>query len=192
MGLGNPGPEYARTRHNAGFLLAEALAGAWALGAFRRNGPARVTRGVYHNVSVALIKPQTYMNRSGAAIRPLLADSEFDASRDLLVVTDDAALPLGTFRLRARGSHGGHRGLESVEHALRSRDYARLRIGVGPQPETMPMEDYVLEEFTDAELDDLLTLLPTVGEAVACWVTEGIGPAMNTFNRRPRPPEPLP
>ena len=132
------------------------------------------------------------MNRIGAAIRPLLADPEFAAARDLLVVTDDAALPLGTFRLRARGTHGGHRGLESVEHALRSRDYARLRIGVGPQPATMPMEDYVLEEFTDAELDELLTLLPTMGDAVACWATEGIGPAMNRFNRRPQPPEPQP
>lgn len=190
VGLGNPGPEYARTRHNAGFMLADALAHAWAFGAFRRSGPARVTRGQVGDVSVALIKPHTYMNRSGAAIRPLLAEPEFDAARQLLVVTDDAALPLGTFRLRARGSHGGHRGLESVEHALGSRGYARLRIGVGPQPASMLMEDYVLEEFSDAELAELAELLPVLGDAVSCWVTDGIGVAMNRFNRRPRPPQP--
>jgi len=184
VGLGNPGPEYARTRHNAGFILADALARAWSLGTFRRRGPARVTQGSVGDAAVALIKPQTYMNRSGAAVRLLLTEPDFDPTHHLLVVTDDAALPLGTFRLRARGSHGGHRGLESVEHALASREYARLRIGVGPQPAGVILEDYVLEEFADAELEELGKLLPELCDAVTCWVTDGVAVAMNRYNKR--------
>jgi PTH1 family peptidyl-tRNA hydrolase len=168
-------------------VLADALAAAWDFGAFRRSGPARVSRGTVDGTPVQLLKPQTFMNRSGGAVRHLVADPEFDARRDLLILVDEAALPLGTYRLRPRGSNGGHRGLESVETAVGSREYARLRIGVGPQPATQLMEDYVLEEFTGAELAALRDLLPALCDAVTCWVTEGIEVAMNRFNRRPRP-----
>jgi PTH1 family peptidyl-tRNA hydrolase len=136
---------------------------------------------------VQLVKPQTFMNRSEAAIRHVLADAALDPRHDLLVLVDEAALPLGRYRLRARGSHGGHRGLESVEEAVGSREYARLRIGVGPQPPTQPMEDYVLEEFTTGELAVLRDLLPLLCEAVTCWVTDGVEVAMNRYNRRPPP-----
>lgn len=130
-----------------------------------------------------LVKPQTYMNLSGAALRPLLADEGFDPARDLLVLVDEAALPLGTFRLRARGSAGGHNGLKSVEATLRSRDYARLRIGIGPPPEGPDeLTDFVLGPLTPDELETLEPLWGTMADAVACWLTDGIDIAMQRYN----------
>jgi PTH1 family peptidyl-tRNA hydrolase len=138
-----------------------------------------------------LLKPQTYMNRSGGAILPLLSEDGWDPARDLLVLVDEAALPAGTFRLRARGSAGGHNGLKSVEAALQSRDYARLRIGVGPPPEGLDdLGDYVLAPFEREDLDLLDPLWPTMAEAVECWLTEGIEPAMQRFNRKKSTPDP--
>lgn len=184
MGLGNPGPEYARTRHNAGFRLIDNLVTAWELPAFRRDRRARVTSGRHGDHDVGLIKPHTYMNRSGAALAPLIADPEFDASRDLLVLVDDAALPLGRFRLRATGSAGGHNGLKSVQGALRSQEYARLRIGVGPVPAlTDDLADFVLEPMSAEDAAVLEDMLDPMTEAVDCWVSQGIDAAMNRFNR---------
>ncbi|HXG43192.1 MAG TPA: aminoacyl-tRNA hydrolase [Gemmatimonadales bacterium] len=185
MGLGNPGPEYEKTRHNAGFLLADHLARRWQLPPFRRVPAARETRGTVAGQDVLLLKPQTYMNRSGAALAPLRNRTDFDPARDLLILVDDFALPLGQFRLRARGSAGGHNGLKSIEGALRSQDYARLRIGVGPLPEQVDdSADYVLAEFTREEREELERLLNPMAEAVECWLAEGIETAMNRFNRR--------
>ena len=132
-----------------------------------------------------LAKPQTYMNRSGEALEPLLTHPEFDPGHEMLVLVDDAALPLGTFRLRARGSSGGHNGLESVEQAVGSRHYARLRIGVGPVPEGVgDLADFVLARFTGAEAAAVRDRFPEMVEAVECWVAEGITRAMNRFNRK--------
>lgn len=184
MGLGNPGPEYARTRHNAGFRLIDSLVTAWQLPAFRRDRRARVTSGRHGDRDVGLIKPYTYMNRSGAALTPLTADPEFDASRDLLVLVDDAALPLGRFRLRATGSAGGHNGLKSIQGALRSQEYARLRIGVGPVPTlTDDLADFVLEPMSTEDAAALDDMLDPMTEAVDCWVSQDIDAAMNRFNR---------
>lgn len=184
MGLGNPGPEYARTRHNAGFLLIDHLVDAWRLPAFRRDRRARVTSGRRGDQDVGLIKPHTYMNRSGAALAPLNADPEFDAGRDMLVLVDDAALPLGRFRIRARGSAGGHNGLKSIEGALRSQEYARLRIGVGPTATlTDDLADFVLEPMAAEEAARLEEMLDPMTEAVDCWLSQGIDAAMNRFNR---------
>lgn len=137
---------------------------------------------------VQLVKPTTYMNRSGAALASLRVFPEFDASRDLLVLVDDVALPVGRYRLRGAGSAGGHNGLKSIEAALRQQDYARLRIGVGPQPEgAVDLSDHVLGEFAQDEWDTLMTLLDPMAEAVECWLAEGIERAMNRFNREPGP-----
>jgi PTH1 family peptidyl-tRNA hydrolase len=183
--LGNPGPEYAFTRHNAGFILGDFLAREWQLPSFRRSGRARVTDGVVLRQQVAIVKPETYMNRSGTAIGPLLQSPDFDVSSDLLVAVDDYALPLGAFRLRARGSAGGHNGLVSIESSLGSQDYCRLRIGVGPLPEGFgDPADFVLSPFDRDEVEELAMLLPTLAEAVECWLTDGIDVAMNRFNRR--------
>ena len=131
-----------------------------------------------------MIKPQTYMNRSGAALASLREREDFDPARDLLVLVDDVALDVGRFRLRGAGSAGGHNGLRSVEGALRRQDYARLRIGVGPRPmEVDDLADFVLDRFTGEERAAVDALLDPMTEAVECWLDEGIERAMNRFNR---------
>jgi PTH1 family peptidyl-tRNA hydrolase len=183
VGLGNPGPEYEDTRHNAGFLLADRLAARWRLPPFRRVPAARQTSGTWDGAEVRLIKPQTYMNRSGAALASLRSLEGFDPASDLLIVVDDVALPIGRFRLRGAGSAGGHNGLRSIEGALRRQDYARLRIGVGPQETAVgDMADFVLDHFSREERETLQGLLDPLCEAVECWVQEGIEVAMNRFN----------
>jgi len=145
----------------------------------------RRTAGTVRRRAVELLKPQTFMNRSGAALAPLKARAGFDPTNDLLVLVDEAALPLGRFRLRARGSPGGHNGLKSIEGALRSSDYARLRIGVGPVPEGYDdLADYVLDRFEPSEMAELEALLDPMAEAVECWLTDGIDTAMNRYNRK--------
>jgi peptidyl-tRNA hydrolase, PTH1 family len=124
------------------------------------------------------------MNRSGAALAPLLALPDFDPARDLLILVDDVALPLGRYRLRGAGSAGGHNGLKSVEGTLRRQDYARLRIGVGPVPAGLDdLSDYVLAPFPAEERRALDDLLDPMADAVECWVEHGIERAMATFNR---------
>ena len=184
MGLGNPGPEYADTRHNAGFRVADRLLDRWKLPQFRRGDRARETQGTWQGLPVRILKPQTYMNRSGAAIAPLRTLPGFDPSLHLLIVVDDVALPLGRFRLRGAGSAGGHNGLKSIEGVLQRQDYARLRIGVGPPPPAgEELSDYVLGEFTAGEREVLEALLDPVCEAVEGWLQDGIELAMTRFNR---------
>jgi PTH1 family peptidyl-tRNA hydrolase len=171
VGLGNPGPEYAATRHNAGFLLADAVAAHWQLPPFRRAERARATEGTVAGVPVRVLKPTTFMNRSGAALASLRADPAFAASQDLLILVDDFQIPLGTFRFRPDGSAGGHNGLKSIEGALQSQQYARLRIGVGPLPEgTGDWADYVLAPFEPEQLEEVEALMPQMIEAVEKWL----------------------
>jgi peptidyl-tRNA hydrolase, PTH1 family len=189
VGLGNPGPEYDETRHNAGFLLADHLVARWRIGPFRRGDRSREARGTWDDHPVRVLKPQTYMNRSGAALAPLRGLPEFDASRDLLILVDDVALPLGRFRLRGAGSAGGHNGLKSVEHALGTQEYGRLRIGVGPSEERKgiysDLADFVLSPFAKDERADVVALIPAMEAAALTWVNDGIEKAMNLHNRRP-------
>jgi PTH1 family peptidyl-tRNA hydrolase len=174
VGLGNPGPEYAATRHNAGFWLADAVVARWGLPPFRRGERARVTEGDVDGVPVRVLKPTTYMNASGAALASLRADPTFDPARDLLILVDDFAIPSGTFRLRAEGSAGGHNGLKSIENALLSQQYARLRIGVGPLPEGVSdWSEYVLAPFTPEQREQVETIMPQLVDAVTKWVKEG-------------------
>ncbi|HTI04922.1 MAG TPA: aminoacyl-tRNA hydrolase [Gemmatimonadales bacterium] len=171
VGLGNPGPDYAATRHNAGFLLADALAEQWKLPPFRRAERSRATEGTAHGVPVRILKPTTFMNHSGAALASLRADPSFDAARDLLVLVDDFQIPVGTFRFRPDGSAGGHNGLKSVEGSLQSQQYARLRIGVGPLPEGIgDWADYVLAPFEAEELEQVESLMPRMIEEVEKWL----------------------
>ena len=172
VGLGNPDPEYAATRHNAGFRLADAVAAHWRFPPFRRAERARATEGTVEQHAVRVLKPNTFMNRSGAALAPLLADPDFLPARDLLILVDDFAIPGGTFRLRSQGSAGGHNGLKSIEATLQSQQYARLRIGVGPLPPGLDgWSEYVLEPFTPDEERQLEEIMPDMVAAVHHWVT---------------------
>lgn len=182
VGLGNPGPEYAATRHNAGWWLLDALAEAWQLGRFKRDGNAAVASGRVGEHVVRLLKPLTYMNRSGQALAPLLRLNAFEPARDLLVVVDDVALEPGRVRLRASGSAGGHNGLKSIEAALRSRDYARLRIGVGGAPPGADLADWVLSPASRADRRRIEERFPELVHCVELWMREGVEAAMNRCN----------
>jgi peptidyl-tRNA hydrolase, PTH1 family len=187
LALGNPGDEYEHTRHNVGWWLSDHLADVWRFEGWRKDGNSRVATGLVGRHRVRLVKPQTYMNLSGAALRPYLRRESWNPAADLLVVVDEVALPVGTYRLRANGSAGGHNGLKSVEGALRSQDYPRLRIGVGPPPgreRRGDLADYVLSPFGKGEAAEVRELLPRMAEATEAWLTDGIEPAMNRFNRR--------
>jgi PTH1 family peptidyl-tRNA hydrolase len=165
--------------------LADHLARRWKLPGFKRVPAARETRGEAAGEEVVLLKPQTYMNRSGAALASLRSLPGFDPARELLILVDEFALPLGRFRLRGAGSAGGHNGLKSIEGALRRQDYARLRIGIGPLPPgTGDSADFVLGEFSRDEREVLEALLEPMAQAVECWLGEGIEIAMNRFNRK--------
>ncbi len=165
--------------------MADHLASRWKLPPFKRVPASRETRGRVLGHDVAVIKPQTYMNRSGAALAPLRSLPGFDPASDLLVLVDDFALALGRFRLRGAGSAGGHNGLKSIEGSLRRQDYARLRIGIGPLPaDTRDTADFVLASFSATERSELDQLLTQMAEAVECWIGEGIEQAMSRFNSK--------
>jgi peptidyl-tRNA hydrolase, PTH1 family len=143
-----------------------------------------VAEGSRGGVPVRVLKPQTFMNRSGAVLAPLRAIETFDPAADLLVLVDDVDFDVGRFKLRGAGSAGGHNGLKSIEGTLRRQDYARLRIGVGPRPMGQDdLADFVLDRFTPEERATLDALLDPMAEAVECWLEEGIERAMNRFNR---------
>jgi PTH1 family peptidyl-tRNA hydrolase len=154
--------------------VADALVARRGFPPFRRGERARVSAGEVAGVPVQVLKPTTMMNRSGAALASLRADPAFVPATDLLVISDDFNIPLGTFRLRAAGSAGGHNGLKSIEGALQSPDYARLRVGIGPLPAGEPWEDFVLSPFTVAEREEIDALLPQLVEVVETWVREGV------------------
>jgi PTH1 family peptidyl-tRNA hydrolase len=182
-GLGNPGAEYAYTRHNvAWWLLDEALA-RWNFPAFRREGIVRRSAGRLAAQDVWLLKPLTYVNRSGAALAPLQQLPDFVIAHDLLVVVDDVALDVGRVRLRGQGSSGGHNGLKSVEAALRTREYARLRIGVGGAPDGVDLADWVLSPFPEAEENQVRELIPDLVEVLRVWVERGVEAAARAGNR---------
>ncbi len=183
LGLGNPGPEYDATRHNVGWWVLDRLAYDWDFETFRRDGRTLVTEGTVGDVEVRLVKPTTYMNRSGLAVGLLAAIDGFDPAKDLLVVVDDAALEVGRVRFRPEGSAGGHNGLKSVSGALQSNAFARLRIGVGTKPEGTDLSDWVLAPMPGEDEEVVVGLLPELTRGVEVWLAEGIEAAMSRFNR---------
>ena len=181
-GLGNPGPEYEATRHNVGWWAVETARHAWGFPSFQSRGAARFSDGVRGDERIVLVQPLTYVNRSGMVVAPLL-HLEFDVARDLLVVVDDVNLEVGRTRLRANGSAGGHNGLKSVEAALGSRDYARLRIGVGAAPPEATLSDWVLSPPGPEDEETILALLPGVVTCIESWINDGAEAAMQHCNR---------
>ncbi len=182
-GLGNPGADYAKTRHNAGFMAVEKLARHWqADWSLDARFNARLARAEAGGRKLILCQPQTYMNASGETVGPLAAYHRVALKR-LLLVVDDADLPFGEIRLRERGSSGGHHGLESVEQHLASREYARLRIGIGRTGDgARQITGHVLGRFAPAETGQLGKILDRVVSQVECWLNDGVQQAMNRFN----------
>lgn len=183
VGLGNPGPEYDATRHNVGWWLLDRLAYEWSFPLFQREGMAMVTEGVRGEVRYRLMKPLTFMNRSGRALAPLGNLGSFLFEEDLLVIVDDAALEVGRVRFRGRGSPGGHNGLKSISEVLGSDEYPRLRIGVGVPPAGEDFADWVLSAMPPEDEDTVLGLLPELVKGVEIWGRDGVESAMNDFNR---------
>jgi len=183
VGLGNPGPDYDETRHNVGWWAVDRFAYDWDFGPFRREGTSYQVQGVVRGAPTRLVKPATYMNRSGRALTFLRDFDDFVVARDLLIVVDDAALDVGRMRLRPSGSAGGHNGLRSIADALGTTEYPRLRIGVGRPPEGADMVDWVLSAMSEEEETAVLDLLPEATRAVESWIDDGIEEAMNRFNR---------
>jgi PTH1 family peptidyl-tRNA hydrolase len=182
VGLGNPGAEYARTRHNAGFLLVEKLAERWrARWALEKKFNARVARAESGERRVVLCEPQTFMNLSGEAVAAVIKFYQIAAAQ-MLVIVDDADLPLGQLRLRERGSSGGHHGLESIEKHLGTREFARLRIGIGRLDGAREISNFVLGKFGPDEMKLAEKVLTTAGDQAETWLTAGIQKAMNQFN----------
>ncbi|MGD2154393.1 MAG: aminoacyl-tRNA hydrolase [Gemmatimonadales bacterium] len=184
VGLGNPGARYDATRHNVGWWLVDLLKRRWSATPFQEEDLWLRSRAELAEVGEAwLIKPLTYMNRSGIAVRALLEYAPLDLEHDVLVIVDDTALEPGRPRFRARGSAGSHNGLQSIEDALGAREYARLRIGVGAPPPDVELVDWVLSEFDDPEDEDaVLEVLPRLAEGVELWARQGVEAAMNRYN----------
>ena len=190
VGLGNPGREYAATRHNVGWWLIDHLADVWHFDGWKKDAESHIANGVVEGVKVRLVKPQTYMNLSGQALKNFVRRPFWSPAKDLLIVVDEVQLPVGQIRIRPQGSAGGHNGLKSVEHALGTREYARLRIGVGPSEERKGiytnLADFVLAPFARHEKDDILALMPQLTSTVEIWLRDGVEKAMNIHNRRPK------
>jgi PTH1 family peptidyl-tRNA hydrolase len=182
VGLGNLGAEYAKTRHNAGFLLVEKLAARWKTDwTNERKFRARIAKAERNGKRVLLCEPQTFMNLSGEAVGALKDFYQLPL-KQLMVAVDDADLPLGEIRLRARGSSGGHHGLESIEQHLASREFARLRIGIGRKDSSREITNYVLGKFDSSESELLKKVLERATDQVETWLEAGIEKAMSQFN----------
>jgi PTH1 family peptidyl-tRNA hydrolase len=180
FGLGNPGREYARTRHNAGAMVVDELAARWRIRLWRRRFLAACGTGAVAGKRVWLVKPRTYMNLSGRSVAAAVSRLGLEADR-FLVVTDDIALPLGNIRLRRKGSAGGHKGLQSVIDELASETFDRLRMGVG-DPGDVDAAAYVLTPFDAVERTTVEETIKRAADAAAYWLERGAQQAMATFN----------
>ena len=182
VGLGNPGPQYARTRHNVGWRCLDAAAARWGVPVKERRPLALLGQGTVREVPVVLAKPRTFVNLSGQGVRYLRA--RFGATpADLVVIYDDMDLPLGRLRLRPRGSAGGHRGMASVIEALETEEFPRLRVGIGRPPPGVDPVQYVLEPFTPEEEQAVAEVAARAAEALEVLLVRGLEAAMNEFNR---------
>ena len=189
VGLGNPGPEYQWTPHNLGFLTVDEIANRASIRVERPERNALVGLGKIAGHEVILAKPQTYMNLSGPSVRDLLAKYELEPE-ELLVIYDERDLPWGMIRIGERGSAGTHNGAKSVIGALGTQEFARLRLGCGPNHPVSDLAAYVLRPMKKADLEVAAEMVASAGDAVELLLTQGITAAMNKYNRRVPPPEP--
>ena len=181
VGLGNPGAEYASTRHNLGFMLVDLLASEANAQVKRTECRALIGRAEIDGRTVELAKPQTYMNLSGEAVKCLLQKEERCRER-LIVISDDLALPFGKIRVRSQGSHGGQNGLRSIIDLLGTNEFTRLRIGIAPEHPISNAKNYVLERFSKGEQEKVEDILKISAEAIRAIVNDGVEKAMAEFN----------
>ncbi len=189
IGLGNPGRIYAGNRHNIGFMCLKHFARTQGIRFDKKQGLARIGTGEVASSEVVLARPQTYMNSSGQSVSRLIQRFNIDLN-DLLVIHDDLDLPPGKIRIRQGGGSGGHKGIESVITELVSQDFPRLRVGIGrPSVAESSTEiseadiiAYVLNDFTPSEKQTMAKVIPTVSEAILCFLTDGLTVAMNKYN----------
>ncbi|MGI9105765.1 MAG: aminoacyl-tRNA hydrolase [Pyrinomonadaceae bacterium] len=183
VGLGNPGAQYEWTRHNLGFMVVDRLAREAGRDVKREECRALVGQAAIENTKIEFVKPQTYMNLSGEPVACLLRKRELKAATELIVISDDLALPFGTMRLRARGSSGGHNGLKSIIAALKTEDFIRLRIGIQPEHPLADTKRYVLERFPPGASGEVEKVLERSAEAIRALIRDGIDKAMATYNQ---------
>jgi peptidyl-tRNA hydrolase, PTH1 family len=190
VGLGNPGAKYAGTRHNVGFEVLDYLAADPACGPFRSKFQSLVADWKIGDEPTLLVKPQTFMNLSGRAVREIVDFYKLTAL-DCLILSDDFNLPLGKLRVRAKGSHGGQNGLRNIQECLGTDEYPRLRIGVG-QPSEGEAVDFVLSRFKPGERHAVEDAIAKAGQGAMVWVREGIDACMNRTNADETPKKPAP
>jgi PTH1 family peptidyl-tRNA hydrolase len=186
VGLGNPGRSYARHRHNIGFIALSHFARAQGIKFDKKKGLARIGRGKVAANEVVLARPQTFMNNSGQSVSRLVERFDIDPS-GLIVIHDDLDLPLAKVRISHGSSSGGHKGINSIIKEMGTKDFIRIRIGIGRPNKPQVSEDdiiaYVLSDFTPAEKRAIDNIIPKVAEAILCLLTDGLTPAMNQFNQ---------
>jgi PTH1 family peptidyl-tRNA hydrolase len=196
VGLGNPGPSYAKTRHNVGFMVVDQLLERHAKGAVpKARFQALTAEAEVKGERAILVKPTTFMNRSGLSVGEAIRFFKLDAVQDLLVVVDDLYLPVGKIRLKPGGGTGGHNGLDDIHRALGRDDYPRLGVGVGVgpsggRPPMIEQADFVLSRFTQEEQVDLAPAISRAADAAETFVSRGLDAAMNAYNADPRPAKP--
>ena len=181
VGLGNPGTEYAATRHNIGFDMVTYLSDKYGIALRSKEGKAIVGKGVIEGQKVMLVQPQTYMNLSGESVRALM-DYYKLTTDEIVIIYDDISMPVGQVRIRPKGSAGGHNGIKSIIAHLGTQEFPRVRIGVGEKPARMDLADYVLGRFPKEEAETMTTAFKDGAAAVVDMMTEGVEAAMNHFN----------
>lgn len=184
VGLGNPGREYQGTRHNAGFMVIDALAEKYGIDVAEKKHKGLIGKGTIEGKKVILAKPQTFMNSSGECLRELFDYYKPDVTTELIVVYDDITLDVGGLRVRKKGSAGGHNGMKSIIAHLGTEEFLRIRVGIGEKPPRMDLADWVLGHFHKEDIEKLNDAISEAVDAVAMLVNEEADEAMNRYNRK--------
>ena len=184
VGLGNPGKKYENTRHNAGFLVLDALADKYGISISEKKHKALCGTGIIEGNKVLLVKPQTFMNLSGESVRAVMDFYKIDPEEELLVIFDDISLVPGNLRIRKKGSAGGHNGIKSIIAHTGTQNFMRIKVGVGEKPSGWDLADYVLGHFSEDDNAKLKEIMPDILQATALMVQGDVDKAMNDFNAK--------
>jgi PTH1 family peptidyl-tRNA hydrolase len=184
VGLGNPGKKYENTRHNAGFIMIDALADKYGISVKEKKHKALCGTGVIEGVKVLLVKPETYMNLSGESVGEIMNFYKLDPEEEMLVVYDDISLAPGNIRIRKKGSAGGHNGIKSLIAHLGTQNYMRIKVGVGEKPKDWDLADYVLGYFSEEDRKELKEVTGSVIQAAVLMMQGDADKAMNDFNAK--------